>query len=220
MILSQTGQTRLQGYLYVLERSLRGALPPEVAADALREVGSHIAERIAEADAVPDERQVLERILGEVGPPLQVARAYSTELTLDQAVVTGRVVPVLRGLAEIATTTIAGFFGVLGLLTGYVLGLGLIVVGLLKPIFPANTGLFVVNGVPRSFGAQFPVPPGAHVVGGYWWIPLAILAGLVLLVFTHRVARRLLSWARRRLVRAWRTDPSLQATGDGIQSPP
>lgn len=214
MILSQTGQTRVQGYLYVLERSLKGALPPDVVADAIREVGGHLAERIAETEAVPDERQALERVLAEVGPPLQVARAYSTELILDQAIVTGHLVPTLRGLVHIATTTIAGFFGVIGLLTGYGVGLGLILTGVLKPIFPANTGLFLVNGVPHGLGIQFPVQPGVQIVGGYWLIPIVILAGLFVFVVTHRLARRLLSWARHQIARDWRTNDRREPAED------
>ena len=203
MKLSQTGQTRVQGYLYVLGRSLRGALPREAVADALQEIGSHLAERIAETDPVPDERQALERVLAEVGPPLQVARAYSAELILDEAVVTGRFVPVLRGLSHIATTTAAGFFGVLALLAGYATGTGLLIVALLKPVFPDNVGLITVNGIPHALGMQFPLPPGAEVQGGYGIIPVALLAGLAVLVLTHRCARRLLAWTRRRVVRAW-----------------
>jgi uncharacterized membrane protein len=203
MMLSQTGQTRVQGYLYVLDRSLRAALPREVAADAVREVGSHIAERVAETDAVPDERQALERVLAEVGTPLRVARAYSAELTLDEAVTTGRLVPVLRGIAHAAMTTGAGFCAALCLLIGYGAGIALLAVALLKPIFPANVGLIVVDGIPRSLGAQFPLPSGAQVYGGYWIIPILLPAGLAVLVLTHRCAQRFLGWIRSRVRITW-----------------
>ena len=206
MILSETGQTRVQGYLYVLERSLRGALPRDVAADAVREVSSHIAERIAETGAEPDERQALERILAEVGPPLRVARAYSAELTLDEAVATGRLVPVMRGLLHAATTTAAGFCCVLGLMVGYAVGIGLLLVALLKPVFPDNVGVITVNGIPHAIGAQFPLPPGAVVQGGYWIIPIALVLGFAALVATHRMAQRMLAWMRQRMQGRWQRD--------------
>ena len=47
MKISEVGESRVRGYLFVLERSLRTFLPREVVADAAREVESHIRERIA-----------------------------------------------------------------------------------------------------------------------------------------------------------------------------
>ena len=68
----------------------------------------------------------------------------------------------------------------------------------MKPIFPNNVGLLVVNGIPRSFGAQFPTPPGGTVYGGYWIIPVSIACGIAVLVVTHRAARRFLThWSER-----------------------
>ena len=77
MNLTEIGESRVNGYLFVLERSLKAFLPPEVVRDAVREIESHLRERIAAADGVPDERRLLERILEELGPPLRVAQAYS-----------------------------------------------------------------------------------------------------------------------------------------------
>jgi hypothetical protein len=87
VILSDTGESRVRGYLFVLERSLSLALPREVARDAAREIESHVRERIAAVGASSDERAALEQILAELGPPLRVAQAYWTERTLDEAVV-------------------------------------------------------------------------------------------------------------------------------------
>ncbi|MGH9196952.1 MAG: HAAS signaling domain-containing protein, partial [Acidimicrobiia bacterium] len=75
MKLSEAGEARLRGYLYVLERSLRTFLPSDVVADAAREVESHIRERLSQSESIQDERTALERILRELGPPLQVAQA-------------------------------------------------------------------------------------------------------------------------------------------------
>ena len=47
MILSDTGESRVRGYLFVLERSLSLGLPRDVARDAAREIESHLRERIA-----------------------------------------------------------------------------------------------------------------------------------------------------------------------------
>ena len=104
MQLSDTGASRVNGYLFVLERSLKAFLPPEIVRDAVREIESHLRERVASADAEPNERDVVERILAELGPPLRVAQAYSAERTIDEAVATGRVVPMLRAVGHLAST--------------------------------------------------------------------------------------------------------------------
>lgn len=198
MVLSETGESRINGYLFVLGRSLGAFLPKDVKADALREIESHLRERIAAAPATPDERAALERILAELGPPMRVAQAYSAERTVDEAIATGRVVPMLRAIWHVAVSTAAGFVLAIVLSIGYVLGAGLVIVAALKPVFPANVGLWTVDGVPRAFGAMSPAPPGAELVGGYWVIPISLTLGLLVLVGTHRAARRMLvAWRER-----------------------
>jgi hypothetical protein len=91
MTLSDTGEARVRGYLYVLERSLRSSLPPAVVTDAVREVESHIRERVAETEPLPDERAAVERLLAALGTPTRVARGYSLELSVEEALTTGRV---------------------------------------------------------------------------------------------------------------------------------
>ena len=154
MNLTDTGQSRVNGYLFVLERSLKTFLPTDVVRDAVREIDSHLRERIETADAAPDERAALEMILAELGPPLRVAQAYSAERTIEEAVTTGRFVPIVRALWHLAASTVSGFFVGLALLTGYMVGVAFLVIAILKPIFPANVGLHVVGGWPVALGAQ------------------------------------------------------------------
>ena len=199
MQLSDTGESRLNGYLFVFERSLRAFLPGDVVRDAVREVESHLRDRVTAATATPDERAALEKILNDFGAPLRVAQAYSTERVIDEAVTTGHLVPVLRAIWQLAFTTVMGFVAGIFLLVGYLSGLGFLAVAALKPIFPANVGFQTYHGIPVALGAQFPVPPGVELVGGYWVIPFAVLCGLGTLVGTHRGARRLLVWFRGRM---------------------
>lgn len=198
MKLSEVGNARIRGYLFVLGQSLRSFLPRDVAKDALQEIESHILERLESAEPQPDERGAVERVLQELGPPLRVAQVYSAELTVDEALTTGHAVPMLRALWYLATTTAGGFTAALLLFVGYTCGIAFLLLAVLKPIFPDNVGLFVVDGVPRSFGALFPGPAGAQVLGGYWVIPICLGAGLGILVATHRGARRFLAWWRGR----------------------
>jgi uncharacterized membrane protein len=200
MTLSEGGESRVRGYLFVLERSLRTFLPPEVTSDALREVESHIRERVSQAEAVPDERAALERVLAELGPPLRVAQAYSVEMTLDEAVATGRAMPIARAVWHMATTSVAGFLWAMVVFTGWALGLSFLIIAALKPVFPGNVGFHYINGRLSGFGMQGigALPPGVEVHGGYWLIPACVVIGLAVLVVTQRASRRLLSWMRSR----------------------
>jgi hypothetical protein len=108
--LTETGESRVNGYLFVLERSLKTFLPAETARDAVREIESHLRERVAVADGAPNERDAVEKMLAELGPPLRVAQAYSAERTIDEAVATGRVVPMLRAVWTLARRAISPAF--------------------------------------------------------------------------------------------------------------
>jgi hypothetical protein len=197
--LTETGESRINGYLFVLERSLRSFLPADVVRDAVREIESHVRERVASADAVPNEREALEKILAELGPPLRVAQAYSAERTIDEAVATGRVVPMLRAVWTLALRTFVGSAIATGLFSAYAAGIGFLAIAALKPIFPNNVGLIGRNGGPWSLAAQFPLPPGAAVHGGYWIIPVSIACGVGVLVFAHTTTRHYLTaWGKRR----------------------
>lgn len=204
MVLTEAGESRLRGYLYVLERSLALALPRAVVEDARREIESHLRERIAAVPAGADERGAIEQILAEVGPPLRVAQAYSTEHVVDEAVVTGRVIPMLRAIWQVALTSVAGFLAVIGLMVGYLTGVAFLAIGIMKPIFPNNVGFWRVNGpgsLPTSLGILFPAK--GVPAGGNWVILIGLVCGLGVLVLTHRGARRYLGWWRARRA-SWR----------------
>jgi amino acid transporter len=203
MILTSSGESRVNGYLFVLERSLKTFLPGDVVRDAVREIESHLRERVSAANGAPNERVALEKILDELGPPLRVAQAYSAERIIDEAIVTGRVVPMARAMWHLAASTFAGFGAALGVFVGYLAGIACIAIAVLKPIFPNNVGIWVTDdggGFPWKMGALFPAPRGEHVVGGYWIIPVALVLGLGILVLNHRGTKRFLSWWRNRRV--------------------
>lgn len=195
MKLSDAGEARVRGYLFVLGRSLKGSLPRGLAADAVAEIESHLRERVADAAAQPNEAAAIERILGELGAPLHVARAYSAEIHAEEALHTGRLRSIGRALWHIARATNVGLLAAVGLFTGYAAGAAFILLAVLKPIFPGNVGIFVVDGVPRSMGALFPAPPG-EVRGGYWIVPICLVLGLLCLALTQRATRRFLAWWR------------------------
>jgi hypothetical protein len=197
MTLSETGESRVRGYLYVLDRSLRASSSAPLAADAVREVESHIRERVAESSGMPNEREALEGILARLGSPSSVARAYSLEMIMEEAAVGGRLVAVFRSVFHGAATGVRGLLTALLLFLGYSSGLAFISIAVLKPIFPNNVGLWLNKGV--SLGGQFPAPPGVTPLGGYWIIPICLFAGLSLLIVTHVLARRWVGGLRERI---------------------
>ena len=198
MKLSEAGQLRVRGYLFVLHRSLATFMSKEMAQESIREVESHILERVARIEGAIDEKAALEGVLQHLGPPMKVAQAYAAEITFEEAVATGRPVPVFRALWLVATS-LQGFFAAIVLLVGYAIGLGFIIVAALKPIFPQNVGLILRDGVPTALGAVSTLEPGMEVVGGYGLIPLSLFAGVVTLLITHRLARAFVAWWRGRL---------------------
>jgi hypothetical protein len=181
----------------MLEHALRASAPAQLAADAVREVESHIRERVAESSGMPNEREALEMILVRLGSPSTVARAYSLEMIMEEAAVGGRIVAVLRSLFHAAATGVRGFLVAMLLFLGYSSGAAFISVAVLKPIFPNNVGLWVHDGV--SLGGQFPAPAGVMPLGGYWVIPICLVLGLFLLIVTHKLARRWVAGLRERI---------------------
>jgi hypothetical protein len=199
MNLSNAGESRVNGYLHVFERAMHAAQPRALTEDAVREVESHIRERVADVAPMPNERDALERILVQLGSPDTLARAYSLELMMDEAAVGGRLTSVFRTLFHVATTGLRGFAGAVVLFSGYAIGLAFLSIAVLKPIFPANVGLWTRNGIPIAFGGKFPAPADLEVVGGYWVIHIALVIGLAITIATHRIARRWIATLRDRL---------------------
>ena len=113
---------------------------------------------------------------------------------------TGRIVPIVRAVSHLASTTIVGFFAALGLLVGYLTAFALLAIAVLKPIFPNNVGVQYVRGFPVGLGAHFPLGPGMELHGGYGVIPVVLVCGLAVVVLTQRGARGFLSWWRNRRV--------------------
>lgn len=198
MNLSEAGEARINGYLFLLDKSLRTFLRREVAADAVREVASHIRERVAETEAMPNERDALNRLLDALGPPHRLARAYSTELAVDEAVTTGQLAATARAILALAFYTTEGFFVGIALLCGYMTSAAFLLVAVLKPIFPNNVGVFTVNGEFRGSGFEPNLSPDTVVSHGWWLALIGIVAGSILLWLTHWGTKAYLARVRHR----------------------
>ena len=200
MNLSDDGEKRIRGYLFMLENSLRTFLKRDVVADAVREVESHIRERVRETEPMPNERDALNRLLDAIGPPHRLARAYSAELAVDEAVSSGRLWLTVRAVFALALNTTEGFaVGVA--LTGYLMSAGFLVVALAKPIFPDNVGVRWVDGEFRGAGLEPFLESGTVMTHGWWVMAICAVVGGLLLWLTHRGTRRYLRRVSERRLR-------------------
>lgn len=189
MQLSEAGEARIRGYLFMLDRSLRTFLKREVAADAVREVESHIRERVRETTPTPNERDALNRLLESLGPPHRLARAWSAELAVDEAVSTGRAMATVRAVLALALHTVEGFVAGLFLVMGYLIALSMLIVCAARPLFPNNVGIVTVDGRFQSAGFELSLPPGAVLSHGWELAVGCGVLGVILLVVTHLFAR-------------------------------
>jgi hypothetical protein len=203
--LSEAGESRLNGYLFVLQRSLVPSLSRDLVADAVREIESHVRDRVAAAEPIPDERTALEQILMELGPPLRVAQAYAAERAIDEAITTGRVIAVLRAVGQLATTTVIGFFAAILIVMGYIMSVAGLAIAIGKILFPEHTGFWYRDGYdgvlgrwPSNLAIISDPLPGEHPAGGYWVVLIGLIVAVGFFVVTQRGARRFLSWWRGR----------------------
>ena len=199
MKLSEAGRARLRGYLFMLDRTLQSEMAKDAARAASRDIESRIRARVETVDAGSDERAALERVLAQFGAPERVARFYAIDRTLEEAVATGRVLSILRAIANAAFTTVFGFIAAIFLFTGYVAGVAFLVIGVAKPIFPNNVGFWTEDGfrgLPTNLGFRWDTADTP--AGGNWVIAIGLGAGLVLLALTHWGARSFLAWYRAR----------------------
>ena len=202
MTLSEAGESRIRGYLFMLENSLRTFLRRDIVVDAIREVESHIRERVRETEPMPNERDALNRLLDAIGPPHRLARAYSAELAVDEAVSSGRLWPTARAVFALALHTTEGLAAGVALLCGYLFSAGCLLVALAKPIFPDNVGVRWVNGEFRGAGLEFFEQPGTVMTHGWWVMAICAVVGGLLLWLTHRGTRRYLRRVSERRLRA------------------
>ncbi len=140
-------------------------------------------------------------------PPSSWPLEYRDGLLIRSASRSISPLKLMRGALRLATK---GAFGVIvffvGML-GYAMGGGMVLSGMIKPIFPAHTGMWLRDGQLVAFGTQFPrIGPPAHEVLGMWYIPLMLTAGSLTLLATTFLIRTSLRVSQR-----WQAKLSLGA---------
>jgi uncharacterized membrane protein len=175
--------------------SLRTHLGPMTLSERdeiVREITAHIR------DSAEESGVSVETILARLGSAEELAAQYRDGVLIRQASRSISPVTLMRGALRLATK---GVFGVLVFFVGmfgYAMGGGMVLSGMLKPIFPAHTGMWFRDGHMIAFGTQFPrIDPPAHEVLGMWYIPLMLTVGSLTLLATTFVIRTSLRVSQR-----------------------
>lgn len=167
--------------------SLRTHLGPMTIADRdeiVREISAHIRDSVEESGAS------LETVLARLGPADQLAAQYRDGLLIRSASRSISPLKLLRGALRLATKGVSGVIVFFVGIIGYAIGGGFVLSGMIKPILPAHTGMWVRDGQVVAFGTQFfAAGPPAHEVLGMWYIPLMLTAGSLILLATTFVIR-------------------------------
>ena len=205
-----TPEALVNDYLARLRASLIGLTVSE-REDIVQEIQMHIRERIADPQAS------VEAILAGLGPAAELAQQYRTGILVQRARRSISPLVILRAALRWATTGIEGFIVFLIAIIGYATGVSFLLMALLKPSFPHNTGLWVG---PDQFNLSFrmgmtmanPTPP-VHEVLGWWLIPLCLIIGSLSLALTTKLLQFLFRRFRWRVpfASAIQTRPAMMA---------
>lgn len=164
-------------YLASLRTHL-GPLTQSERDEIVREISAHIR------DSAEESGVSVETILAKLGSAEELAAQYRDGILIRQASRSISPLKLMRGALRLATK---GVFGVIVFFVGifgYIIGGGMVLSGMIKPILPAHTGMWLQDGHIIAFGTQFPRIPAAHEVLGMWYIPLMLTAGSLTLLAT------------------------------------
>lgn len=187
-------------YLASMREELAG-LPSDDVTEILRELRGHIAERVAGSGTEPNGASV-EQVLRQLGAPGQIASLYRADAQVAHARSSFSPGLIIRTTIRWASKTLLGSTAFLAGVLGYAVGASLIVCAVLKPVFPANIGLWIdPHGM--ALGAQVPKPHG-HELLGWWIIPYGLGVGIAFILGTTVFLR----WMLRFVPRASRRAPT------------
>ena len=179
-----TSEMQIESYLTVLRLHLSPLTIAE-REEIVREITAHIRDSAEESGAS------VESVLARLGPAEELAAQYRDGLLIRQASRSLSPLVLLRATLRFATKGLSGIVVFFLSIFGYLMGGGLLLTGLLKPILPANTGVWFDGDQLVSSGTLFPAPaPPAHEVMGLWYIPIALTLGSLTLLLTTFLIRR------------------------------
>jgi uncharacterized membrane protein len=183
MGMSEDERQRIEVYLGRLRRGLRG-MDKEDAREIVDELRSHLIDKASTG---------VTAALAGLGSPEDLASQYVTDELLARAEVSRSPFRILNSLFRWASLSVAGFFVLLGSITGYFLGAAFLLSALLKPFFPQTAGLWIIpEGAGDSSISLHLGVTGTPVIGrellGWWIIPVGLAVGCTAIIVTTRFA--------------------------------
>jgi uncharacterized membrane protein len=194
--MTPTQQPNLQIEAYL--SALRSQLAPITLAEReeiLREIAAHIRDSVESGTPI-------ETVLARLGPPAELAAEYRDGQLIRAASRSVSPVTLLRATRRLAARGILGIIVFLCALIGYFTGGGLVVGAIIKPFAPNHVGVFTTTtktvwqtAGQLSTGIQTIGP--RHELLGWWAIPIFLVSGAFILVFTTLAIRAFLRISRR-----------------------
>jgi hypothetical protein len=193
-------EKKLSEYIETLRRAL-APIPAAERDDIAEEIRMHVRERLTS-----DPRLVMDDILGRLGTAQALARQYQNSQMLTRAARSYSPFVILRAALRWAVTGMQGFLVFNIAVIGYALGIGFVLLALVKPMFPDMIGLWMG---PRLF--EFGFRPEnvrlspAHELLGEWFVPVTFGLGVLFTMGTSKVLRGIMSrFGRLRVRLTWR----------------
>ena len=183
-------QQKIDAYLDRLRRRLLGIDEPAVR-DIVEELRSHITDKVAAGGAAT--AAAVDAALAGLGSPEELANEYLTDNLLARAEASRSPLRILESLFRWASLSVAGFFVLISSIIGYFLGIVFILVAALKPFHPHTAGLWLLPTSAGDFEYSIRLgagsaPGGSRELLGWWIIPIGLLVGCALVIFTTRFA--------------------------------
>lgn len=166
----------LETYLKRLRWGLSG-LPEEDRNEIVLETRSHFLDRLEGPNAAS-----FAAVAQELGPPEEYARRFRENYEISAALGSGSAFHMLHAVARLLGRSLQAFVGFFFFLFLYLSSLAFLLVAVLKPIFPENTGLWTSSREPLLLLGfiEDPARPGLHEHLGWWIIPFGLLGALLL----------------------------------------
>lgn len=183
---------KVERYLFRLGVEM-GNLPAAERDENVREIRAHILDRVDNAKSSLED--AVDAVLQRLGTPEQLAVDFARESSLVRASRSLSPFVWLRTTARWALTGVQGFVAFLVAVVGYSFGAGVLLPGLLKPLFPHFFGLYVSS---QTLSLNRQGAPGEHELLGAYFLPCALCVGSLLLAGTTL----LLKWIVRRFGQA------------------
>ena len=200
MTSAQVADQRIETYLDRLQSAL-GRVPEDDRRDILLEIRAHILDSTAGAVALDG---TVERVLGLLGTPEELAAGYATERMLARASRSLSPWLLVRSSWNWAKIGVKGMLVFLIALFGYAMALALTVSVFLKPFMPSRMGLWIGQG---SFNVGIPSHPELmHELLGRYFVPVIAAAAFAFAIGTTHALRWMI---RKRTPRYGRTQSGL-----------